>query len=210
MTVQVSEISLLNRQSGQSAQAELRDAIDEQQLLDWMTRWQPFTADVLRDLAARGVPKSQWPQSRHWNWGAKMAEVSGLIAFRGFCVTCNGVTQGLMRVDLTPLAREDTQAGKPLVYVEYLEVAPWNRGDGGRTPHYGGVGSALIAAAVKLSIDEGFRGRIGLHSLPQADGFYRDTCGMMDLGPDDGYQRLRYFEMTETQAQAFLREEAPE
>ncbi len=44
----------------------------------------------------------------------------------------------------------------------------------------------------------------GLHSLPQANGFYANTCGMTDLGPDPGYDNLRYFEMTPEQAQVFI------
>ena len=71
-------------------------------------------------------------------------------------------------------------------------------------PIYRGVGSLLIAAAIQLSLDEGFKGRIGLHSLPQADAFYANTCGMSNLGPDPSYQNLSYFEMTAEQAQAFI------
>src|SRR5271156_3290416 len=96
-----------------------------------------------------------------------------------------------------------SQAGKPLVYLDYLEVAPWNRPDFGPVPRLRGVGSALITAAVALSDEEGFKGRLGLHSLPQADAFYR-KIGMTDLGPDPAYQNLRYFEMTVEQARTFL------
>ena len=46
--------------------------------------------------------------------------------------------------------------------------------------------------------------RIGLHSLPQANGFYANTCGMTDLGADLDHRGLRYFEMTPEQAQAFI------
>lgn len=185
MTVQVSEIYLFDRATGGSARAELRDAIEEQQLLDWLDRWQPATRDLIRELMSRGVPPNRWPQSWHWQWPRKMSEVAGLIAYRGYCVICDGVAQGLMRLNLNSFAREATQAGKPLVYVEYLEVAPWNRNDAGTTPRYGGVGTALLLAAVALSFEEGFKGRTGLHSLPQADSFYRDRCGMTDLGPDE-------------------------
>ena len=47
--------------------------------------------------------------------------------------------------------------------------------------------------------------RVGLHSLPQADGFYTNTCGMTDLGTDPEHEGLRYFEMTPEQARAFVR-----
>jgi len=78
----------------------------------------------------------------------------------------------------------------------------------GSTPTHKGIGTVLVAAAVQLSIDEGNKGRIGLHSLPQADSFYRDRCGMTDLGPDASYDPkvpLRYFEMTEAQATSYLK-----
>jgi hypothetical protein len=73
-------------------------------------------------------------------------------------------------------------------------------------PTYGGVGSVLINAAIQLSQAEGFRGRIGLHSLSQAATFYRDRCGMTDFGPDSTHHDLTYFEMDESQAAAFINE----
>ena len=124
----------------------------------------------------------------------------------GFSVVAQGETQGLAQVDLTKASRESSQAGRPLVYLDYLEVAPWNRPEFGAAPRLRGVGSALLTAAVALSDEEGFRGRLGLHSLPQADAFYR-KIGMTDLGQDSAYQNLRYFEMTAEQARAFLEKE---
>lgn len=206
MTVDVSTIHLLDVATGHSVEAELRDAIEQAQLDDWQTKWQPALLAVLQDLARRGVPMSQWPQSWHWNWAQKTARVQGLLAFRGFSVVAQGVTQGLAQIDLTKPSREPTQVGKPLVYVDYLEVAPWNRPELGMVGRLSGVGTALLTAAVALSDEEGFKGRLGLHSLPQADAFYR-KIGMTDLGPDPVYQSLRYFEMTSDQARAFLEEE---
>lgn len=207
MTAETSKIYLLDTASNCEVEAYLKDAIEDVQLADWRTLWQPALLEVLRQLIKQGVPRQQWPQSWHWNWAAKVAEVEGLLAFKGFCIVCAGVTQGLMRVDLNKTGRDRQQVGKPLVYVDYLEVAPWNRADLGRPPRYRGVGTALLAAAVTLSREEGFKGRVSLHSLPQADRFYRETCGMSDLGPDTGYYGLRYFEMTVEQANAFLPEE---
>lgn len=175
--VEISTIYLLDSASGDAVEAELRDAIEEAQLIDWQTRWQPALIDILRDLAKRGVPMSDWPQNWHWDWRRKTAGVQGLLAFKGFSVIAGGETQGLAQVNLTGTGREPSHAGKPLVYVDYLEVAPWNRPDLGFAPRLRGVGSTLLTAAVALSEDEGFKGRIGLHSLPQADDFYR-KCGM--------------------------------
>ena len=71
-------------------------------------------------------------------------------------------------------------------------------------PRYRGVGSILIRAAVALREELEFHGRIGLHSLPQSNGFYANTCGMTDLGADPDHESLRYFEMTPEQARAFI------
>jgi GNAT superfamily N-acetyltransferase len=204
MTVDVSKIYLLDVATGGSVEAELRDAIEQAQLDDWQTKWQTALLTILQELARKGVPMDQWPQSWHWDWAKKTARVQGLLAFRGFSIVAAGDTQGLAQVDLTKTGREASQRGKPIVYVGYLEVAPWNRPELGATPRLRGVGSALIAAAIALSEDEGFKGRLGLHSLPQADDFYR-KIGMTDLGQDPAHQNLRYFEMTSEQARAFFK-----
>ncbi|HEV2160451.1 GNAT family N-acetyltransferase [Bradyrhizobium sp.] len=206
MTVDVSKIYLLDVAAGASVEAELRDAIEQSQLDDWQTKWRPALLAVLQELARKGVPIDQWPQSWHWDWAQKTTRVQGLLAFRGFSVVALGETQGLAQVDLTKTCREANQRGKPLVYLDYLEVAPWNRPELGAAPRLRGVGSALITAAIALSEDEGFKGRMGLHSLPQADDFYR-KIGMTDLGQDAAYQNLRYFEMTSEQARAFFGQE---
>ncbi|MCK1541822.1 GNAT family N-acetyltransferase [Bradyrhizobium sp. 179] len=206
MTVNVSKIYLLDVATDGSVEAELRDAIEQAQLDDWQTKWRPALLTTLQDLVRKGVPIEQWPQSWHWDWSKKTTRVQGLLAFRGFSIVAQGETQGLAQVDLTKAAREANQRGKPLVYLDYLEVAPWNRPDLANAPRLRGVGTALITAAVALSEDEGFKGRLGLHSLPQADNFYR-KIGMTDLGQDTAYQNLRYFEMTSEQARAFFEKE---
>jgi len=118
---------------------------------------------------------------------------------------CQGRTQGLMIVDSLSRCKHETQKAKPLIYIDYLENAPWNRKeldcDQARIT---GVGQLLIRAAIELSINEGFAGRIGLHSLPQADSFYAKTCGMTDLGVDSSKEGLKYFETTPEQSKAFI------
>ena len=204
MTVTVSPIFLLDVANNAAIEAELRDAIEEQQLADWEALWRPLIDEKLRELRAQGIPRQQWPQSAHWDWRAKIERIGELLAHEAFCVMCEGETQGLMAVNLTKAARLQTQRGKNLVYVEYLENAPWNRPELFPPGRYRGVGSILVLTAIQRSREEEFKGRIGLHSLPQADRFYLDSCGMTDLGPDPDYQNLRYFEMTPEQADAFV------
>ena len=53
-----------------------------------------------------------------------------------------------------------------------------------------------MQAAARLSIDESFAGRVGLHSLGQSKPFYTNACEMTALGPDAAYGDLEYFELT--------------
>ena len=98
-----------------------------------------------------------------------------------------------------------SQLNQHLVYVEYLAVAPWNRPQLFNPPAYKLIGRVMIATAISISINEGFKGRIGLHSLPQADSFYNDKCGMVALGPDPSKDDLIYFEMTPEKANDYLK-----
>ena len=61
-----------------------------------------------------------------------------------------------------------------------------------------------MALAVQVSLEEGFNGLIGLHSLEQAESFYRDRCKMIDMGINLGESDLRYFETTPEIANAFI------
>lgn len=203
MTHDVSQVFLYDPARSTAVEAELWDAITNQQLADWEGEWVPALFEGLRRIKRAGVDYAQWPQSRHWDWRAKTQGIRQTLSKQGFSLMCDGVTQGLMSVDLMRRARLPEQDGQHLVYVDFVETAPWNRQELlVDSPRYQGVGSVLIRAAIELSKEEEFQGRIGLHSLPQANGFYANVCGMTDLGPDTNYQNLRYFEMTPEAAMA--------
>ena len=205
MTVTTTKVHLLSVACGQPVAAELRNAITEQQLEDWEVEWLPELRKALRNLRQAGVQRRHWPQSRHWDWREKMAALQEMLANPGFSIVCDDLTQGMMIVDTVKhRGRIDGQARQHLVYVGFVENAPWNRTELFNPPKYRGIGSILIRAAVELSEELEFYGRIGLHSLPQANGFYANTCGMTDLGADPNHQGLRYFEMTPEQARAFI------
>jgi hypothetical protein len=197
-------IFLYDLRKGTTVPAELHDGITEGQLEDWHRKWRPALAVFVTQLQASGVSCSALPQTSHWDWEAKARTVRGLLAFRTYAVVADSINQGMMRVELNESGRLECQAGRPLVYIEYLEVAPWNW-PSASPRHFRGVGTVLVAAAISLSLDEGFAGRIGLHSLPQAEEFYRDVCVMSDLGKDPNYHNLNYFEMTAEQAASFIR-----
>ncbi len=206
MTATVSPAYLMHVESGSMVAAELWDAITEQQLRDWEGEWVPELFKGMQRLTRSGVERKHFPQSRHWDWRMKTVALQPLLAYPGFSVVCAGVTQGMMIVENTQhRCQLPEQAGKNLIYVEYVENAPWNRADlSFGKPTYRGVGSLLIRAAIELSKEEGFKGRLGLHSLPQSNDWYANVCGMTDLGMDPKKENLRYFEMSATQADAFI------
>lgn len=206
MIVEVSSIVLLNVERAEPEAAELWDAITESQLSDWEAEWVPETFKAVQKLHRMGVERHQWPQSRHWNWRDKVAELQGLLGAKGFSIMCGGLTQGMMTLAMgSKRCRLGAQRGQHLVYVDYVENAPWNRKELMNTvPRYRGVGSVFIRTAIEVSLLEGFKGRIGLHALPQSESFYRNTCGMTELGKDSNYQNLSYFEMTPEQAIQFV------
>jgi hypothetical protein len=71
------------------------------------------------------------------------------------------------------------------------------------------VGSRLVEVAIRRSMAEEFRGRVGLHSLPTSERFYLKTCGMTPVGRDPAKQNLLCCEFTPEQAEAFLTRGAP-
>lgn len=200
-------VYLKDRKTGQLVEAMLIDGVTREEVEKAEVVWKPFLEQQLKRMQAEGVPKSRWPQHRHWDWRLKQESTELYLAYRMFGIECGSQMQGLMLV-LTAgkHARIDSQRGKPLVYIHFLAAAPWNLGSIVDEPRYTLVGSVLLAIAIHLSVEEEFQGRIGLHSLPQSEPWYRDACGMTDLGPDASVQDLRYFEMTPKQASEFLKE----
>ena len=205
MKIPVDEIHLFNVALDEPEAAELWHAITEQQLADWEGEWVPELFKAIQRLRRSGVERRHWPQSRHWDWRRKVTALQEMLANPCFSIVCDGLTQGMMIVDTVKgRCRIDSQEGQHLVYVAFVENAPWNRAELFSPPRYRGVGSILIKTAVVLSEELEFFGRIGLHSLPQANDFYANTCGMTDFGADPEYEGLRYFEMTPEQARAFV------
>jgi len=205
VSVEISSAFLLDVAAGQAVAAELWDAVTEQQLVHWEDEWMPVQREFVERMKAAGVERALLPQSRHWDWRRKAEAFSGSLANPSFCVMCQGMTQGMMIVNTLHKARVASQAGKELIYIEYLENAPWNRRHfASDQPRFAGVGSLLMRAAIEFSREEGFKGRLGLHSLPQSNGWYSNACGMTDLGTDADYQNLHYFEMTPEQADTFI------
>ena len=85
----------------------------------------------------------------HWDWRNKVHSVEAgrhmLVA-----VECQGEVQGLMAVLRLPVPSR--RSADPLFYVDYLESAPWNLKLLSVSPRFMGVGTVLMAEAVRLSL----------------------------------------------------------
>jgi hypothetical protein len=137
----------------------------------------------------------------HWDWRNKLDSVEAgyhlLVA-----VECQNQAQGMMALVRTP--RLSPYTGESVVYVDYLESAPWNLRTTSASPRFLGVGTVLIAEAIHVSLEMGLSGRVGLHSLPQAEPFYESKCRMTRFGADRHYFDLPYFEYDAGQAARWL------
>jgi hypothetical protein len=202
-----SVVYLKDKLSGELVQAILVEKLQIREIeLTEEQQWKPIIQQCFDRLNQEGVPKERWPQHTGWSWRSKHRKHSRSLAFKFFGIRCDGKLQGLMLLStLVQEGRSKDHKGKPVLYVQYIETAPWNLPTFVDEPRYSLVGTNFIDIAIKVSLDEECEGRIALHSLPQSDGFYI-KCGMTDLGPDHEFDDLRYFEMTKQQAQAFISE----
>lgn len=196
-------VAILDRATGTPVAAILHKELAELEIIDAEIAWSPERLLKLRELRKNRAPLNSIPQHVHWNWAVKALQTAGLLAYRSFGIEYDGRMQGLMIVCLTGKnARLDPDKGKPLVYVDFIETAPWNAKEFTNSPLYKGVGVRLIQAASRLSIDESFAGRVGLHTLPQAAGFYANACEMTSLGMDSN--NLEYLELPAAKATVFI------
>ena len=186
-------------------EAELVDELSKDDLIQAHLDWAPVRLAALKRLHEAKQP---WPEHWHWDW-SKKADMLDLLAYRCMGIELGGHMQGLMMVStIAAKGRLPSQQGKAVLYIEFLETAPWNIRDLVGAPKLLGVGVRLLEAAIDFSGEEGFRGRIGLHSLPQSGEFYRKY--MTDLGLDSSQsQGLRYFEMSAEQVRYFLEGRKP-
>lgn len=145
----------------------------------------------------------------HWAWEAKVAESARLLSCPTLAIECDGETQGLMLLKTDGhFATLPSEKNKPLVYVTYLASAPWNLQGVLEQPRFSGVGTVMMAAAVQMSIEAEFKGRIGLHALPRAESFY-ECHGLVSQGIDREKENLKYYELSADEATRFLSRRTP-
>lgn len=195
-------IKLIENSTGTLVDALLHDEILDEHVRAQNRDWGVAFDEIKKSVTEGNSPKTELQEDAHWQWSKKIAAIRDKIGYKSLCIECAGKIEGMLILSFLATCRLPEQVGKDLVYLNYLASAPWNRIIGEQLPLHNRVGSTLFRAAVQVSQAEGLKGRLGLHSLPNAESFYRDKIGMSDLGPDPDprHQGLRYFELSEVRA----------
>jgi len=195
-----SAIKIQDNKSRKLVEAVLISGVSIREAQLAQMHWSRALGELLKKL-----PKEDYPEHGGWDWEAKHKRYGRLAAYRFYGIECDDRMQGLLLVS-TLLRTSRLNEKKQIVYGVFLATAPWNLTLLTDEPKYSLVGSVLVATAIQVSRDEHCDGRIGLHALNQAEGFYK-SCGMTDLGIDEDHEsKLRYFEMTSKAAKTFLPE----
>ena len=193
--------------------ASIYEGLNDSHLEDFQNLWKPELINKKNQIRTDFVVEDEYReqielhkiQDWHWDW-IKLNDIATKYdSYKIFSVVCNGKLQGLMRTITEGYdCRIKSQKGKAVVYIDRLAVAPWNRYPWFDPRQYRLVGEVLMGTAISLSIEVGYKGRICLNSLPQANDWYVDVVGMTNCGPDAGCEDLNWYEMIPKNSKIFL------
>lgn len=219
MTSRLTTFDVYSHEFNDVRQIDLVEDLEKKHLEFVRREWAPRLMDsrARAIIAYKSLPSTKqddeaWQEKQskfgapdsHWDWDEKNQSMLGSV-HRMFALIDQEVVEALMRIDLSKASRVQPNPLAPIVYVDYLAVAPWNRIAIQSQPRFKGFGTLLLGVAVSISIEEGMTGRCGLHSLKQSEGFYKHV-GMEDLGIDTACG-MRYFEFSPEAATKFLEAE---
>lgn len=207
MSREATPVKLEDRNTGQLVDASLYDGISPENLREYDEIWIPRMREAFqraRALLNQGKAVPHPAEDSHWDWSEKVLKTHGSLAHKHYAIECEGKTQGMMQLELG-LHRSRIEPGQHMAYIDYLSVAPWNRRIIEPKPKFKLVGTVMFGQALGTSDNEGFFGRVGLHALPNAADWYRDVIKMRSFGSDTEYQNLEYFEISQDDAQQFLK-----
>ena len=166
-----------------AVQLELRAAITDD-FDAWVNSWQPLL---------------QGDYSVSWPWEREIAD--GLQRTGRLVLAVAGDSlEALMSLSVRPARGADGD----LLYVEYVQAAPWNERSAGAKRRFAGLGGLLLVVAAQLSREEGLHGRLGLHSKQEVEGFY-ERHQLRSYGPDSDEDGFVYFEGGNEWAYEFLK-----
>ena len=156
----------------------------------------PLTTKHLDDfrIVWRERLRTSADEDQYWDWEQKQRIylAGGMGIYEGYAIECEQLTQGMMLLQIRGY-RSQIEPTRRLVYVHSLATAPWNRILNPDISGFRAVGGALLRFARLRSEELNYGGLVGLHSLPNAEVFYR-KMGLIDGGADAEKENLTYFE----------------
>ena len=175
----------------------------------------PIIADFRSGNLKVGIATSAWPVAygfNHWMEGstelqlpAPIFEWESVAAFRPgdpiVVIRLGNAAQAFMQIREGFAVPCPQGAREPLVYVSFLEVAPWNMAHAEHR-QFRGLGQLMLRFASQRSAQLGFGGRIGLHATSTAEPFYQSLGLETPICPNE-YNEL-YFELSQSQAHRLL------
>ena len=163
----------------------------------WLTKINQKHLDDF-EMFWRYRTQSTQEEESYWNWDTKNRIYLSNDNYEGYAIECEQITQGMILLE-TQNHRSWVKRENRLVYVQILETAPWNRRSFQPVPTFKLVGTMLLKFAQLRSEELGYRGLVGLHSLPKSESFYRQMQ-MIDCGEDEEKEKLTYFEWYKTES----------
>jgi len=140
----------------------------------------------------KGILIATGQSDRDWNWNYKLRQAQQAARYEAYAIEVENLTQGMVWLE-TQWHRSQLPQHHPIVYIEALATAPWNRRWLDDPPYLQGVGRTLLLFARQRSLELGYEGRAGLHALPGSEGFYRRNQ-MPEYDADLDKEGLIYFE----------------
>jgi hypothetical protein len=89
MSTIIERVPLILCETRAEVEAELRDCIEDSNLVDWQTKWKPIIDKNRERQRATHGPVAA---ASHWDWREKMENIRGLLSESSFCIECEGVT----------------------------------------------------------------------------------------------------------------------
>lgn len=204
MTRNSEKVKLFCTKSEELVEATLYEDLTDKNLRDHEDVWIPQLHKASQEAARKGKPNPAGDSN--WLWRNKIAVSAGQKGYRFYAVEIEDYTVGLMRINFISHFKSKTEAGKDLVYIDYIAVSPCCREPIQSPPRYKGIGQILFHTAIEDSLQEGLDGRVGLHSLSESKSWYEEKLKLNFLGNDSSYHNAPYLELTKERAKQ-LRDE---
>lgn len=159
----------------------------------WSTyrfRLAEFIYEQYSEAERQDILKTIQVEDGHWKWLDKAIFLKS-PEYQWYFIKTDDDIEGAC---LTYHPKDSFLSKEKIFYIEFIAVAPWNRKNPMEKKRYNNIGSLLLRAVTNYSVNNlGLTYQFGLHSLPQAVGFYK-KIGMVHCQEADKDQ-LCYFEI---------------